>query len=141
MKLLSENFKLPISRKRPASDIEICVPSTPATPNEQPTSCSIDHTTPTKTIIISLSLFLAITSTLGDRIPTNHATVRILQEDFDHDLIELSCNVHPLDGLAKNSGSTNSELDKAIDAKGACYGSDGTAGNLIRVSYNSQSRF
>ncbi len=76
----------------------------------------------------------AITSTLSDRIRTNHATVRILQEDFDNDLIELKCNVHPLDGLAITARSTGAEIDKASDIKGACFGSDGTAVNLINVS-------
>ncbi len=59
--------------------------------------------------------------------------MRILQEDFDNDLMELKCNVHPLDGLAITARSTGAEIDKASDLKGACFGSDGTAVNLIKV--------
>ncbi len=44
LNLFSEKFKLPISRKRPAS--EVCVPPTHETPIEPPTSYSFDHTTP-----------------------------------------------------------------------------------------------
>ncbi len=70
---------------------------------------------------------------MGDRIPTNHATVKLLQEDFDHDLVELNCNVHPLDGLAHKVRSVGAEIDKTNDASGSCYGKDGTATNLIKV--------
>ena len=66
--------------------------------------------------------------------PTNHATVRLLQEDFDQDLIELQCNTHPLDGLANKARSIGPELDKVDGVSGSCFGSDGTATNLIKVS-------
>ncbi len=56
-----------------------------------------------------------------------------MQEDFDHDLIELDCNVHPLDGLAINVRSIGPELDQQSDVTGLCFGKDGTATNLIKV--------
>ncbi len=75
----------------------------------------------------------AITCTLTDRVAANHATVVILQDDFDNDLIELNCNVHPLDGLAHKARSVGREIDTSADIKGSCYGTDGTATNLIKV--------
>ncbi len=60
--------------------------------------------------------------------------MQLLQEDFDNALVELQCNVHPLDGLAHTVRETGAQIDKDSDVKGSCFGSDGTAVNLIRVS-------
>ena len=80
--------------------------------------------------VFSISAF---TSTLSDRVPTNHATVTLIQDDFDQDLHELNCNVHPLDGVANKVSEVSRQLDQANDTSGACYGSDGSATNLIKV--------
>ena len=83
-----------------------------------------------KVFICSISAF---TSTISDRIPTNHATVKLIQDDFDNDLHELNCNVHPLDGVANKASAVGKQLDQTNDTSGECYGSEGSATNLIKV--------
>ena len=40
-------------------------------------------------------------NTLSDRVAVNHCVVQNLQSALDIELLELKCNVHPLDGIAK----------------------------------------
>ena len=42
-------------------------------------------------------------NTLSDRVAVNHCIVLKLQESMDRELLELKCNVHPLDGFASKA--------------------------------------
>ena len=44
-----------------------------------------------------------ISCTLTDRVSVNHCVVRELEKDFGKELVELNCNVHPLDGMANKA--------------------------------------
>ena len=46
-----------------------------------------------------------LTNTLFDRVAVNHCVVQRLQENFETELLELKCNIHPLDGIAKKSSN------------------------------------
>ena len=41
-----------------------------------------------------------IKSTLTDRVSTNHATIVLLEAMLNEKLLELNCNVHPLDSIS-----------------------------------------
>ncbi len=70
---------------------------------------------------------------MTDRVPTNHATVTLIREDFDNDLIELGCNVHPLDGASNKANNVGRTIDTANGITGQCFGNDGSATNLVKV--------
>ena len=58
-----------------------------------------------------------------------------LQEKLDIELLELKCNVHPLDGLANCARKTLRELEKGVLQTGVSrvFGSDCKAANLIHT--------
>ncbi|KAK6172145.1 hypothetical protein SNE40_015873 [Patella caerulea] len=70
-------------------------------------------------------------STLGDRVPTNRCVRNQLQELLDIQLLDLKCNVHPLDGLASEARKTLKKFDSEQQVKGQCYGKDCGAVNLV----------
>jgi len=43
---------------------------------------------------------MKITSTMSDRAAVNHCVVKDLEKYVGHELLELNCNIHPLDSLA-----------------------------------------
>ena len=42
-----------------------------------------------------------LTCTMSDRVAVNHCVVEKLQSDLDIQLLELKCNVYPLEGISK----------------------------------------
>ena len=53
-------------------------------------------------IILVKHLFVQhIKNTLTDRVAVNHCVVQALNTDLDIELLELKCNVYPIDGIAK----------------------------------------
>ena len=44
-----------------------------------------------------------IMNTLTDHVAVNHCVVQALNTDLDIELLELKCNVHPIDGIAQIS--------------------------------------
>ena len=46
-----------------------------------------------------------IKNTLSDRVAVNHGVAQNLQSSLNTELLELKCNVHPLDGIAKRCTS------------------------------------
>ena len=76
---------------------------------------------------VKKTFFDNITSTMGDRVPVNHVVVEKLSESFDHPLIELNCNLHPLDGLANASR----KVLKGLEVKSATFGKEAGAMNFI----------
>ncbi len=59
--------------------------------------------------------------------------MKLIQDDFDNDLHELNCNVHPLDGVANKASAVSKQLDQANGTSRESYGSEGSATNLIKV--------
>ena len=43
----------------------------------------------------------AVRSTMTDRVNTNHAAVALLEDKLEKNILELHCNVHPLDSISK----------------------------------------
>ena len=79
------------------------------------------------TIISSLS------SSITDRCSVNYCVIEMLKTDLDVDLLELKCNVHPLDGLAHKSTQVLKKVDANLEVKSELFGSDCKAAN---VSYS-----
>ena len=50
-------------------------------------------------------------NTLADRVAVNDCVVEALQQDLDIQLLELKCNVHPLDGIANKCRDVLKEYD------------------------------
>ena len=78
-----------------------------------------------------------ITCTLSDRTAVNACVTRQLRDEFDYHLLQLNCNVHPLDSVARGAKQNLSltRLDASWEIKGLCFGSDGSATNLINAVY------
>ncbi len=73
---------------------------------------------------------------MTDRVPTNHATIAIIQDDFDNDLVELNCNVHPLDGASNKASKVGKSIDSINGTVGQSFGKEGSATNLVKVFNN-----
>ena len=61
---------------------------------------NFDHIYAKSTVIHNLK------NTLSDRVAVNHCVVQNLQSALDIELLELKCNVHPLDGIAKKCNTS-----------------------------------
>ena len=46
-----------------------------------------------------------VKNTLCDRVAVNHCVVQSLQDKLEIELLELKCNIHPLDGISKKSSN------------------------------------
>ena len=71
------------------------------------------------------------TSTITDRCAVNHAVKKRIEELLGIGLLELNCNVHPLDGLASTSRTTLAVIDKEWSIDSLVFGHQCKAGNLI----------
>ena len=78
---------------------------------------------------VTASLYRNVSSTIGDRVAVNHCVVQKLSQVFGKELIELNCNLHPLDGLA---GSARKTL-KNTGIQGAVFGKEAAAINFIKA--------
>uniref|UniRef100_UPI00358EAAAF uncharacterized protein isoform X1 n=3 Tax=Myxine glutinosa TaxID=7769 RepID=UPI00358EAAAF len=80
--------------------------------------------------ILEASVKTNVTNTLGDRVVTNHAVVKLLSEGyFGKSLNELNCNVHPLDSVA----SSGRETLRKRGVPSAVFGNEGAATNVIKA--------
>lgn len=73
-----------------------------------------------------------ISCTLTDRVRVNHCVVRELEKDFGKGLVELNCNVHPLDGMANKAKQVLKAREKkepTIDGK--LFGKEALAVKII----------
>ena len=66
-------------------------------------------------------------ATLSDRVAVNHCVTERLKNSFNTDLLELHCNIHPLDSISSNARSAL----KDTGVKGAVFGKDCAAANVI----------
>ena len=77
------------------------------------------------------SIVKKLKSTISDRANVNHCVRVQLEEELNIKLIELKCNVHPLDGLAAGVRKSLKSLDIEYDFRGSLYGRDGCVVNVI----------
>ena len=70
-------------------------------------------------------------NTLTDRVAVNHCVVEALQQDLDIQLLQLKCNVHPLDGIAKKCRDVLKEYDVAKETRSDTFGREGCAVNCV----------
>ena len=70
-------------------------------------------------------------NTLTDRDAVNHCVVQHLQLQMDVELLELNCNVHPLDGIAKKCTNILKNYDAEMAIKSDTFGRDCCVVNLI----------
>ncbi|RUS86724.1 hypothetical protein EGW08_005514 [Elysia chlorotica] len=54
-------------------------------------------------------------------------------KELNCELIELHCNVHPMDAFANRSKAQLTAIDAQHDTAGKCYGKEGCAANLIQA--------
>ena len=66
---------------------------------------------------------------LSDRCAVNHCVTEGLRETMNPLMVELHCNVHPLQSLASNARATLKERG----VKGKVYGKDCAVANLIQT--------
>ena len=69
-----------------------------------------------------------IRSTLSDRVNMNHAAIQIVEEKLDTKLLELNCNLHPLDAISKTCREALSSISNITSRT---FGKDCKAANLV----------
>ena len=77
------------------------------------------------------TIISSLTSTVTDRCSVNHCVIEMLKTDLDVDLLELKCNVHPLDGLAHKSRQVLKKVDANLEVKSELFGSECKTANVI----------
>ena len=81
------------------------------------------------TATVKKELFDKVTSTICDRVKTNHSAVALLNTSLDKNLIEFNCNVHPLDSFSTASRDTLKSFN--ADVPSQSFGKDCRAANTI----------
>ena len=61
--------------------------------------------------VVKAAIICRVNSTMRDRVNVNSAVVRELKEQWGRDLVELNCNLHPLDGFANEIKNALKKLD------------------------------
>ena len=61
---------------------------------------------------------------MSDRVSVNHCVWLKLEELFQHTLLELKCNVHPLDGISNKIRITLKVYDNDNGIQSCTFGSD-----------------
>ena len=72
-----------------------------------------------------------LTCTMSDRVAVNHCVVEKLQSDLDIQLLELKCNVHPLEGIAKKCCDMLKQCSRTYSTKSDTFGNDRCAANFL----------
>ena len=72
-----------------------------------------------------------LTNTLCDQVAVNHCVVQRLQENLETELLELKCNIHPLDGIAKKSSNVLHIYDLNNNITSETFGRECCAVNFI----------
>ena len=87
-----------------------------------------DHIYAKSTIIHNLK------NTLSDRVVVNHCVVQSLQSALDIELLELKCNVHPLDGIAKKCNTSLKLYDTEHNIESSTFGRECCAVNFMQCA-------
>ena len=86
---------------------------------------SLDYVHTKSTIVNNLK------NTLCDRVAVNHCVVQSLQDKLEIELLELKCNIHPLDGIAKKSSNVLRTYDNNNSITSDTFGRECCAVNFI----------
>ena len=73
-----------------------------------------------------------LTCTMSDRVAVNHCVVEKLQSDLDIQLLELKCNVHPLEGIAKKCRDVLKQCSRTYSTKSGIFDNDRCAANILK---------
>ena len=73
----------------------------------------------------------AISNTMSDRVNTNKKLHRLLQEQIGRDLLQLHCNLHPLDAMASQAREACKRYDATYETSSDVFGTNGRAANLL----------
>ena len=76
-------------------------------------------------------LISAISNSISDRAPVNRAVLDILRATTELELLELKCNLHPLDGIANHTRQTLKTIDEEQGIKSELTGTDCCVANFI----------
>ena len=58
-----------------------------------------------------------LTCTMPNKVALNHCLVEKMQSDFDVQLLELQCNVHPLEGISKKCSDVMKQNNRLYSTK------------------------
>ena len=83
------------------------------------------------TIHVKSTFIHNLKNTLTDRVAGNHNVVQSLLSTLDIELLELKCNVHPLDGIAKKCTKTLKLYDTEYNIASDTYEKDCCVVNFI----------
>ena len=72
-----------------------------------------------------------ISSALTDRVNVNSAAVRLLEEAMECSLLDLKCNVHPLETMGLSCNSATKKANDHFEIKGDCRGLSGAGPSVI----------
>ncbi|GFR93746.1 hypothetical protein ElyMa_004385600 [Elysia marginata] len=75
----------------------------------------------------------SISATLTDRAAVNACVTRQLKDELEAEIVQLNCNVHPLDSIARDVRKALGDLDKSHGVKSECFGNDCVAANVINA--------
>ena len=67
----------------------------------------------------------SITATMTDRVNVNSATVRLLQDAMECELLDIKCGVHPLATISTACLSVTAKANEKYDVVGKCFGIKG----------------
>ena len=79
----------------------------------------------------SLLSYHNLKNILSDRVAVNHCVLQSLQSALDTELLELKCNVHPLDGIAKKCNTSLKLYDTEHNIESSTFGRECCAVNFI----------
>ena len=79
-----------------------------------------------------------IKNALTDCVAVNHCVVQALNTDLDIELLELKCNVHPIDGIANKCTDLLKEYDEQNNVKSDCYGFGSC---VVNMCYDTEMRY
>ena len=84
-------------------------------------------------LLAKSSIIKRLKNTLSDRVAVNHCVVQQLKTAFEIELLELKCNIHPLDGIAKMCTNILKECDNHNNITSDTFGRDCCAVNSINA--------
>lgn len=70
-------------------------------------------------------------NTMTDRCASNHAAVHLIEEDWQKNLNELYCHVHPLDSIASAVRTSLKQNEKTMNFERKVFGYDCASANVI----------
>ena len=82
-------------------------------------------------LLAKSSIIKHLKNTLSDRVAVNHCLVQQLKTAFEIELLELKCNIHPLDGIAKKCTNILKECDNHNNITSDTFGRDCCAVNFL----------